>query len=68
MAFCQDVKMAMPVFFHMRRSARARYESTVKLYDVWNKRLVASALAPAVKSLEDLTRTIEKERIKPLGT
>lgn len=67
MAFCQGVKVLMPAFFQMRRKGAARYESTIKLYETWNKRLVVAALSPAMKSLEELVKSVEKEKIKPLG-
>jgi hypothetical protein len=67
-AFCQRMQLYMPAIFLLRESLGARYESIIKLYDMWNKRLVAASLAPAVKSMEELAKTIERERIRPLGT
>jgi hypothetical protein len=66
-AFCAAVKLFMPAFFQMRRTGAARFESTIKLFELWNKRLVANALAPAMKPIEELFKSVEKERIKPIG-
>ena len=68
MGFCQVVRVFMPAFFHLRRINAARYESTIKLFDIWNKRLAAGPAAQAMKPLEELLRSVERERIRPLGT
>jgi len=67
MSFCQTVKSLMPAFFHQRLTG-VRFESTIRLYDTWSKRLVASRVAPAMKPMEELLKSVEKERIKTLGT
>ena len=65
-AFCQGVLICMPAFFHMRRINAARYESTIRLYDIWNKRLAAQALAPVMKTMEELIKSADRDKIKPL--
>ena len=74
MAFCAVVRQGMPAFFQMRHAGSARYESTIKLYDMRNKRLVAKAFEPAKKSIGELTKqmdelakSVAKEKIKPIG-
>jgi hypothetical protein len=74
MAFCGGVRLIMPAIFQMRRTGNGRFESTIKLFELWNIRLVANAVAPHMKALEgglkqiaDLTRAAQ-EKIKPLGT
>lgn len=67
MSFCQGVQATMPAFFNMRRLNAARYESAIRLYDLWTKRLTAKALAPAMKSLAELTKAIQQSKIKPVG-
>ena len=66
LGFCQQVKQLMPAIFYMRRKNVARYESTVQLFDRWNKRLVASAMAPHMKSLEVFIRDAG-QGIPPMG-
>lgn len=75
MAFCQVVRLTVPAFFHQRSVGAGRYESTIKLFALWNKRLVANALVPAkkhmdnlAKQMEEITKAVEKDRIKPIGT
>jgi hypothetical protein len=65
-AFCQGVLICMPAFFHMRRINAARYESAIRLYDIWNKRLAAQALAPVMKTMEELIKSVERDKIRPL--
>lgn len=67
-AFCQRVKTYMPAYFHLRRIRDARYESTIKLFDMWNKRLTATAVASAMKPMQEFLRSVENERIKLIGT
>jgi hypothetical protein len=67
MAFCQAVKFLMPALFQLRRKGAARYESTIKLYDMWNRRFAAAAIAPVIKPLQELVKSVEKEKIKPFG-
>jgi hypothetical protein len=68
LSFCSSVKLSMPAFFQMRRKNAARYESTIKLYDLWNKRMLANASIPTIESMTELVKSVEKERIKPIGT
>jgi hypothetical protein len=66
LGLCQQVKQLIPAIFYMRRKNAARYESTVQLFDRWNKRLVASAMAPHMKSLEAFIRDAG-QGIQPMG-
>ena len=66
-SFCQTAQVYMPALFQMRRNNNGRFESAIKLYDAWNKRLAARALGPVVKTLEELNRAAEQAKIKPLG-
>jgi hypothetical protein len=67
-AFCKATRDYMPVYFYARQTNMARHESTIKLFDMWNKRLVANAAALSMKPLDDLIKAAEKDRIKPIGT
>jgi|SRR5580692_724068 hypothetical protein len=66
LGFCEQVKQLMPAIFYMRRKNMARYESAVRLFDRWNRRLVASAMAPFMKSLEAFIRDAG-QGIPPMG-
>ncbi|MGB7307546.1 MAG: hypothetical protein WBC67_00655 [Candidatus Acidiferrales bacterium] len=65
--FCQQMQAYMPAFFEMRRRKWARFESAVRLYDAWSKRLKARELAPVMKTIEELTKAAEQAKIKPIG-
>lgn len=67
-AFCQGIQVCIPAIYHARRLNLARYESTVKLFDRWNTRLAAHAMAPVMKGMEEVIRAAEKQRVKALGT
>jgi hypothetical protein len=43
-AFCQGVEMAIIALYHLRVAHLVRYDSTIKLYEIWNRRLVAALL------------------------
>ena len=68
LAFCQGVKLMMPALFYMRQTQSARYESTIRLYELWNKRLQATSAAQAIKPMQELIRSADNERIRPMGT
>jgi len=56
----------MPALFYLRHTNAGRYESAVKLYEMWSRRLAAEAAAPVMKAMGELKKAAE-ERIKPLG-
>ncbi len=64
--FLQGVQTYMPVIYHLRITNRGRFESIIRLYATWSKRLAADVNAPIVKALQDLVRDATKDRIKPL--
>jgi hypothetical protein len=64
-AFCKELQMCMPAIFHIRKLNVARYESSMKLFVLWNNRLAAEAAAPVRRAMDALTKAAE-ERIKPL--
>jgi len=65
-AFCLGAKHYMPVIFMLRVVNAGRFESIVKLYETWNKRVAAERSAPALKAMQELAKDAEKGRIKPL--
>jgi len=68
LSFCKATIFYMPAYFQMRRTNAARFESSIKLFDLWNKRLIAKAMSPAIKSMEDFLKAVSNEKIKPIGT
>jgi len=63
--FCQGVQLFMPVIFQLRAENKGRFESIVKLYTMWNQRLVLETVAPVMKVMQQL-QDAEKSRIKPI--
>jgi hypothetical protein len=66
-AFCQGAQLVMPGIFQMRIKNIARFESTVKLFALWNNRLAAEAFAPLMKGMEEVIKAAGKGKIKPIG-
>jgi hypothetical protein len=66
-AFCQGAQLLMPGIFYLRRTNAARYESTVKVFVLWNTRLAAQVLAPVMKTMEEVIKAAETGKIKTLG-
>lgn len=66
-AFCHAVERYMPAIFTMRL-VNVRYESTVKLYEIWHGRQLAENISSQMKKLEDAAKQLPKETIKPIGT
>jgi hypothetical protein len=66
--FCQTVRVHMSGLFQMRRTNNGRFESTIRLYMLWNNRLVGHALAPIMETLEELVKSGQEQKINPLGT
>jgi hypothetical protein len=64
--FCQGVTVYMPVIFHLRATNAGRFESIVRLYATWSKRLAAEMTAPVMKVMQQLAQEAGKDRIKPL--
>lgn len=66
-AFCQGVEMAIIGIYHLRTTTFVRYESTIKLYEIWNRRLVAARLSQAMKPMQQIIDQAGKDRIKGTG-
>lgn len=68
LGFCNLVKEIMPVLFQMRRKRIARYESTVKLFELWNIRLAANLAAVAITPMRQLIESAARDKISAIGT
>jgi hypothetical protein len=64
-AFCRAVAEVMPVLFQLRRTEMGRFESTLKLYEMWRRRLDAEAALPVIEKMGEVVKK-GGERIKPL--
>jgi hypothetical protein len=66
-SFCSYVERLMPAIF-MMRSINVRYESTIKLYEIWHGRQEREKISAQMRELESAAKRLPNERIKPIGT
>jgi len=66
-SFCSAVERYMPAVWAMRQ-VNVRYESTVRLYEIWHARQEAEKISKQMKALEEAAKRLPKETIKPIGT
>jgi len=68
LSFCRSTREAILTIAALRKAGGARYESCVRLYDSWSKRLQAEDLKKKMKDLENKIReTSDVPKIKPVG-
>lgn len=67
-AFCQAASAHMPDYFYMRHIKAAQYVSTIKLYELWGRRLMANSISPNIKPMQDFVREVGKQKISAIGT
>jgi hypothetical protein len=65
-AFCDATARYMPAIFFMR-SINIRFESVVKLFEIWHGRQEAEKISKQMKALEDAAKHLPKETIKPIS-
>jgi hypothetical protein len=65
-AFCQAVQVFMPLIYQLRVTSAGRFESTVKLYEIWSGRTFAKISGPVLKVLQDAVKKGESGQIKSL--
>jgi hypothetical protein len=66
-AFCAGAQEFMPAIF-MARSWDVRYESVVRLYEMWSGRQQSEKISTQMKALENAAKRLPKEGIKAIGT
>lgn len=64
-AFIGSISTVTPAIYYLRQTQGSRYASVLKLWNVWNDRMAAQALAPAMKGFQDFNAA-EKSKIKPI--
>jgi hypothetical protein len=64
LAFCQGVDLCMAALFHLRSQNQSRYDSTMKLFEIWNRRTTARAVAPFMTSMQALIKQAESDKRK----
>lgn len=66
-AFLEGSQVAIPGVYALRTSGKAKFASLIRLFELWNNRLVAEAMAPHLKPLQDIIKAAEKGKIDGLG-
>jgi hypothetical protein len=64
--FISSVNAFTPAIYYLRQTQGVRYASVLKLWNIWHDRMIAQALAPALKGLQDLIEAAEKNKIRPI--
>ena len=67
LAFCEGLDYSMAAVHHLRSKNRGRFDSTVKLFEIWKRRTTARAVAPFMTSMQALIKQAESDKIKILG-
>lgn len=64
-SFIIGLNAVMPAIYYLRTTQGSRWSSVLKLFNIWNNRIAAQALEPAMK---DMQKMIEegKNKIKPI--
>ena len=65
-SFCNAVQSFMPLIYQLRVTNAGRFESTVKLYEIWNGRLFAKMSRLELKKLQEAVKKGESGKIKSL--
>jgi hypothetical protein len=66
-AFCEGLAFTMVGLYHLRSQNRGRYDCAIKLFEVWNRRTTARAVAPFMSSMQALIDQAKSDKIKIIG-
>jgi hypothetical protein len=67
LAFCEGLAFTMAGLYHLRSQNRGRYDSAIRLFEVWNRRTTARAVAPFMSSMQALIDQANNDQIKIIG-
>jgi hypothetical protein len=65
-AFCSGIRQSIAALVVLRTSGY-RYESCIKLYECWSKRLKVEDIKKKMKELEKQSKATDTPKIKPIG-
>lgn len=66
-AFLEVARPCMPGIDLLRKTNSGKFESILKLYETWNKRVDAEKMVPALKHMQEAIAAAEKSKIKAIG-
>jgi hypothetical protein len=67
LGFCEAIPFCMAVIYLFRTKNRGRFDSTIRLYEIWSRRTAARAAAPIMSSMQALIAQAGNDKIKPIG-
>jgi len=67
LAFCEGLAFTMAGLYHLRSQNRGKYDSAIKLFEVWNRRTAARAVVPFMSSMQALIDQAKSDKIKIIG-
>jgi hypothetical protein len=65
--FCRSIALSMPAIVAYRERQGVRFESTVKLYEIWQTRLEKEALLKSKASIDSALQAKPDVKIKTIG-
>lgn len=66
--FCPFVKKYMPAIWFLRSHNLGRFESTVRLYELWTAKMDSERLEKTRDSIDLSLKNLKRDPIKPIGT
>ena len=66
-AYCAGLSFAMGGLYHLRTQNHGNYDSAIRLFEIWNRRTAARAVAPFMSSMQALIAQAENDKIKIVG-
>jgi hypothetical protein len=67
LGFCEAVVFTMAAIYHLRTQNRGRYDSAVRLFEIWTRRTIARSVAPFMSSMQALIAQANSDKIKIIG-
>jgi hypothetical protein len=67
LAFCEALPFCMAAIYLFRTKNRGRFDSTIRLYEIWTRRTAARAAAPLMSSMQALIAQAGNDKIKIIG-
>ncbi len=67
LAFCEGLNFVMAALYHLRTQNHGRFDSIIRLFEVWNRRTAARAVAPFMSSMQALIDQANSDKIQTIG-
>lgn len=67
LSYCEGINFCMVALYHLRSQNRGRFDSAIRLFELWNRRTTARAVAPFMSSMQALIDQASNDKIKIIG-